>query len=445
MQQSIKFIILIILAILFSYQNLLFYVSFDFQLMIALLFAPFVLYFTDKTKKPIRFGLFAFAFLILYPFLKIQSLFFFGFTFFILFLVEITFGKLNNLPIFLLVLLSPLASYVFNVFGFPIRLQLTEMAANMLSVVYQNLRFSGNIIYLGENAYKVAPECMGLNLLTTGLIITLYLIANREKESKKTSSFLQTSIILTISLFLIILSNLIRIIGIVILNAAPETTMHELLGLFSLLVYVVLPMYFIVKKFSLIFPQPKESDKSDSDQLKAGAFAKKIKIAPILTIIILLQLGIFNHFREKFRNYTFDESTSKIELQGFEKEELEGNIFQFKNERALIYIKPSAQFYGADHTPMICWKGSGYNFSQEEIIAVNGQEVYYSILETENGDKLHTAWWYDNGKHKTISQLDWRWNMLWGSKPYRLINVTCSSKVQLKEEIELFFNLKYLN
>lgn len=443
MFHKVKFIILLALAIIVSYQNLLFYVNFDFQMIIALLFAPFVLYFTNKDKNSVRFGIFALFFLILYPILKIQSLYFFGFAFFILFLVENTFGRLNNLPIFLLILLSPLASYVFNVFGFPIRLQLTEWASQMLSVFYTDIRFSGNIIYLARNAYKVAPECMGLNLLTTGLIITLYLISHREKETKKTASFILSALILGISLILIIFSNLTRIIGIVILNAAPGTISHEVLGLLSLLVYVVLPMFFIIKKLARYFRALRlRTVTENAPKSSPIKFGIRGKFGLILSLVILLQLGVLNHFRENFRNYTFDESINKIELTGFEKEILEGNILQFKNEEALVYIKPSAQFYGADHTPMICWKGSGYEFSNEEIIKINGQEVYFSVLKTETGEELYTAWWYDNGKHKTISQIEWRWNMMLGDDAYHLVNVTCSSKEELKDEIYRFINPK---
>ncbi len=443
MQHTHKFAAVIIVAILISYQNLIFYVSFDFQMIIAIIFAPFVIYFTNKNKKPLRFGVFALVFLVLYPFLKIQSLYFFGFTFFILFLIEANYGKLNNLPIFLLLLLSPLASYVFNVFGFPIRLQLTEMATNMLSTVYQDISFSGNIIYLGKNVYKVAPECMGLNLLTTGLIITLYIISNCEKKSKKTASFFQTSIILFISLLLIVLSNLIRIIGIVILNAAPETLAHEVIGILSLVLYVVVPIYYIVKIFSRHFYKMDITKIPDNQTNKPiFNFIRKYRISTILGIIIIIQLSVFNYFRAEFRNNNFDKSVDNIKLQNFDKEIIQGNIIQFRNKNALIYIKPSAQFYGADHTPMICWKGSGYNFSAEQIISIAGQEVYCSVLKKEASSKLHTAWWYDNGNHQTISQIEWRWNMLLGENPYRLINVTCNTREDLLLQVQILLQTK---
>ena len=438
MEKISKIIAFAFLAFLASYQNLIFYFSFDFQQIITFLFLPFVLYVRFENKISARFGLFAIFLLIFYPFLKIQSLFFFGFAFFLLFLVEINYGKLNNLPFFLMVLLSPLASFFFNTFGFPIRLLITELAANILAFVYDGISFSGNIIFLGKEIYKVAPECMGLNLLTTGFILTLYVISKIEKETHKVASFWQIILILFIAFLLNVISNLFRIVGIVVFKAAPETVTHELLGVFSLCLYVILPIFFITKKVfrfkKIIIDEKVELAEAMDKKSKVRIFFDNYKYL-IISLIILLQLSVLNFFRAEFRNYTFDESALKIELQGFDKEIVNQNIVQLKNEKTLIYIKPSVQFYGADHTPIICWKGSGYEFSAEKIVSINAHKVYFSILTAKTGENLYTAWWYDNGKHKTISQLDWRWNMFLGSKPYRLVNVTCTSKTELEAQV----------
>jgi len=437
MDKISKIIAFAVVAFLVSFQNLMFYKIIDFQLFITLIFIPFVLYVRQKDKKKIRFGLFAILLLLFYPILKVQSLFFFGFVFFLLFLVEFTYGKLNNLPFFLMLLLSPLASFVFNTFGFPIRLYITELAYNILSFVYTDISFAGNIIYVGKESYKVAPECMGLNLLTTGFILTIYVISRFEKESKKIANFGQIISILFIALLLIIMSNLFRIVGIVIFKAAPETLVHELLGIFSLLVYVVLPIYIIIKKvfrFNGIIEEKQNFDlKKNETKNTILLFFDKYKFLIVSTLIILL-LAILNFFRDEFRNNSTDKAALDIEMQGFEKEIVNQNIIQFKNQSTLIYIKPSVQFYGADHTPIICWKGSGYEFSEEKIIHINEYEIYFSVLTANNGENLYTAWWYDNGKHKTISQLEWRWKMLLGSEPYRLVNVTCVSHEELKIE-----------
>jgi len=66
-------------------------------------------------------------------------------------------------------------------------------------------------------------------------------------------------------------------------------------------------------------------------------------------------------------------------------------------------------------------------------------KIYTAQLIKEN-DLLQTAWWFDNGKHKTHSQLEWRWKSILGATPYRLINITTETKDQLKNEIGSLIN-----
>ena len=123
----------------------------------------------------------------------------------------------------------------------------------------------------------------------------------------------------------------------------------------------------------------------------------------------------------------------------------EHGVLKYTNEKLLIYLKPATSFYSADHSPLICWKGSGYNFDNEKIILIENQDVYYSVLSTEKGDKLYTIWWYDNVKSQTISQLKWRFDMMLGAEAYRLINVTCSTKeAAIKEAKKLLSTKDYL-
>ncbi|MBU0765830.1 MAG: hypothetical protein KJ607_13470, partial [Bacteroidetes bacterium] len=96
-------------------------------------------------------------------------------------------------------------------------------------------------------------------------------------------------------------------------------------------------------------------------------------------------------------------------------------------------------FYGSDHNPSICWLGSGYSFENINTTTINGCEIYTATLEKE-GSRLYTAWWFDNGEHKTIEQFSWRWNSLKGQAPYRLINVTCETGDKLLEEVTKLIN-----
>ena len=242
-------LIIILFAITISIQNLAFYLTFDFNLILSLLLVPFVLYIKYKGILSARFGYISLLFLIFYPFLKIQSFYFFGFAFFILFVIENFIGKFNNLPLFLLILLSPVAIFAIEVFGFPIRLWLTDASSQIISFVNKDIISIGNQIFLKGDKFTVDPECMGLKMVITGFLLSLVIIAWFEKQTKKEITFLKVILLLCITAILIIISNLFRIIGIIFAKAAPETAMHEMIGIFSLAIYVILPVFFITKFF----------------------------------------------------------------------------------------------------------------------------------------------------------------------------------------------------
>ncbi|HSZ34794.1 MAG TPA: hypothetical protein VK772_15865, partial [Puia sp.] len=65
---------------------------------------------------------------------------------------------------------------------------------------------------------------------------------------------------------------------------------------------------------------------------------------------------------------------------------------------------------------------------------LDGQMIYTSTLEKGN-DKLYTAWWYDNGELKTISQFTWRWDSFKHNRPWVLVNVTAESESELFKQI----------
>ena len=92
-------------------------------------------------------------------------------------------------------------------------------------------------------------------------------------------------------------------------------------------------------------------------------------------------------------------------------------------------------FYSADHNPMICWKGSGYEFVQVQEQVVNGTKMYTARLQNKT-ELLYTAWWYDNGQKRTVNQLAWRWDALKRNTNYSVVNVTAASKEHLDREVK---------
>jgi len=124
-----------------------------------------------------------------------------------------------------------------------------------------------------------------------------------------------------------------------------------------------------------------------------------------------------------------------LAVPGYTVRGLGGHILQLNNRRSLVYIKPIPDFYYTDHLPAICWQGSGYVFLKIQEELINGSKVYTGILQQAN-EKLYTAWWYDNGSSRTLSQANWRWDMLRGAKKYSLVNVTSASREQLITEVQ---------
>ena len=165
------------------------------------------------------------------------------------------------------------------------------------------------------------------------------------------------------------------------------------------------------------------------EKLKIPRLARRI-----LVFIILPTLWFLNYNRDEFRRTEYDAGVHASSIPGYDKEMLSSGVAKFQSDDNLVYIKPAIPFYGADHTPTICWKGSGYSFHKEETLLVASCIVVLAELQSEEGI-IHTAWWYDNGTHKTGAQFDWRWRAMLGEEPFRIVNVSSTSRESLIPEV----------
>jgi len=416
---------LAIVTLILCYQNLVFYINPNTSVLVFLLLIPFVL----KIKKndfSLRFGLGSLLFITLYFVFKMQLLFFLSFFSFLLFLIESNHGKVNALTIFIILLISPYANFIFNAFGFPIRLWLTEIASKGLSLFMTNVSSSGNNILLGDQTFSVDAECMGLTMVGYGYAITLLIINFFENQHQRKTSLLKVIGLLTTATIFIVLVNLFRIIFIVVVQAPPDTFLHETIGLLCFIVYLILPV-FIICKFVV-----SRSKKTVSKTVQKKAISSPVKL--VIVCVGILSMAFANHHREELRNKPFDVKAGETEIAGFDKSITGYNVIKFTSDSALVYIKPSTHFFAPDHSPTICWKGSGYEFIDVKTSSVNGTLVFTATLQKDH-DELKTAWWFDNGNDKTISQLDWRWKSACGSEPFRLINVTSNSNSELVNQV----------
>ena len=256
--------------------------------------------------------------------------------------------------------------------GFEIRLWLTEVATYFLQYIDPNYHHSGNIILIGEHEFHVDTACMGLKMVLLSLFITLIFLSYQQQQKNTHTHAFIIILFLMISYLLTIISNLTRIILITIFESHPETLSHEFIGILCFITYTVIPLWFLVKLI------PIHSIKKKSQI--GTTFNYTIFKSLIMVLLSLFTLYRFTDIgsKEKIQpefvslHYFSEDFSSSLE---------DHNVIKLTNEDYLIYVKQATNFYAADHSPIICWKGSGYEVTKEQIITIANAKVYFSELK----------------------------------------------------------------
>lgn len=412
-------IILMLGLVLLSYAKLKFYLLLDGNFMLALILMPFILRVNQERTGALRYGFASLLFAFLWMFTSLQSLFFFAFTFGVYFLIETFWGKLNHAALFFAFLCSPLSTYGFKVFGFPIRLQLTEWAGNALSLLGMAPNTQGNLILLDGSEFLVEPACTGLKMVISGMLMTLMILRIQEKRKAKQISLKALIFLLSLSFLLIIISNFLRLIGLVMFKFPEASIGHELIGIFSLICYTLIPLQFLI---------PKLLGASARNNLRSG------RSGSTWVMLVLVIVAITTAVLKPQNQLSHTALHKAPSLEGYTQEQASFDGFKYTKENALLYLKPCLDFWRSDHNPIICWRGSGYKLSREKLELVDGYEVYTAELQ-KGEDLLYTAWWFQNNEDVTTSQLRWRMEMAKGSSRYDLVNVSCAERESLNSEI----------
>lgn len=347
-----------------------------------------------------------------------------------LFFTEIFCGRINLLPQLVLISMSSWADAVADLFSFPIRLQLTRCAGTLLSFTGTHVSVQGNMIIVKGNEFSVDPACMGLQMIITSLLCGMILLGFYQKKFGKILKGWQVISILSLIILLNIIANLFRIICLVNFRVPPDTFAHEMIGIICLVVYVILPVM-IMSKWSVQRYGIANKNLRGTYYIRS---ASGMLVRHVLLAVCLL-IGM--------KRTVIDSQivTGIPQVAGYNVGSLPGNVIKLENSHSLVYIKHIPGCYYTEHHPMICWKGSGYEFLQIQERWVDGTMVYTALLQQGN-DKLYTAWWYENGQQSTTSQFQWRWDVFRGGHPYSLVNVTATNQEQLEKEIGEIRHLK---
>lgn len=388
-----------------------------------LLLLPVIIRVREPGRRSLRY-LFALLPLLMLAYWSPHPLFRFGVLFAAIFLViEAYVGKLDRLAPVFAVLVAPITHYFMDTFGFNVRLGISSSVAATLQLFDPNAISIGNAIIFNGADFHVDPECMGLRMITTSLIVTMALIAIRERRSAKTLGPLALPGLLMLTFATVALSNYLRILALVVTEAPAGGFWHEMIGLLAWAAVVLVPMVLIVERWNSRAPTP------GSQHVEPSSWPYRIAtMAMVPTVLVGFVHPTVPAEHER------DLIAESLEIPGCTRSVLVNNVVSFSSDRLQIYFKPGKEFYSNDHHPMSCWRGSGYRFTHEVIEPFRDGSICFGQL-SDGHTTRYSAWWYDNGHVRTCSQLEWRWLAVRGQGPFRLINVTADTPQEMMREI----------
>lgn len=380
-----------------------------------------------------RYGWVAFVMICLCWLMPVKTLLYFTICLSAIFFVERCIGKLNPLVPLSMFFMSPVFQYLVSSFSFPIRLTLTQTAGRIFNLIGIETIVTGNVIVMGANEYSVDSACMGLQMMEASLLLGVLLLLLFQKQYNKKLHLGYTLLFFIMVVLLNIICNLLRIIILVQFNIPAETIGHELVGILSLILYVFVPAIWLARRMVRKF-NPFEIKNVQS----VSGYGRLIPHLIFLAGVLILGFRV-----NKADTHATTPLVKMSTLNGYSLSEYSPGILKLQNERSLVYLKFTRGFFDTDHSPVLCWTGSGYLFQKVEEKTIGGNSVYTGILE-KGTDRLYTAWWFDNGSSQTIDPIAWRWDNMKGANNYSVVNVTCNDPGILSEEIKHLIESKAL-
>lgn len=387
---------------------------------------------TGRLLLPILLGLLTLVFV------KTASLYYLVAGLSLLYLLEISWGKLNPLAFLLLVIVAPLFRYITHIWSFPIRLEMSKVVAKTLSGAGFDVSAVGNTIMVKGAAYEVEPGCIGLKMIGTAMVCCLLLLAYFVRKKGWRATWTSSIVAMIIGLLLTVFANYVRMLGLVLFNILPATIMHDLMGILSLSVYVILPFYFGLSWWTKGKATVENSDYFLSGKWKhpnLNWYRKRLGLAGLILVGLVgtgfqFQKEVTHRSTDFSRFGTFDNYTETIEGYG---------VLKLSKPDEVIYIKPPAGPFQGVHDPRICWEGSGFEFYKIRKSKIGDLSVY--LAEIQKDDLiLETAWWYDNGKVQTTEEWYWRWWTLMKQEDFYLINVSVPKGENLENAVQTFLS-----
>jgi len=325
-------------------------------------------------------------------------------------------------------LLSPLYSYAQSVVSFPLRMQLSAWAGKLMQLAGLQITIQGNTVVWQQHEFLVDKACAGLHMLGYGLLFGTIMLARVTRCSNL--SLPKTVGLYLLLVALILASNLIRIVVLIVLQAPPGHWLHEGVGLACFAAYVLLPFYLLLRYMAKRSSGPQQG--IAKQHVIVYHKPRQRFIAKVVLLAILFSLACWRNVQ---RPVPQSLAAMPQAIDSYQRQPTNNGIGKYTKGKALLYIKPPVAPYHAEHSPLVCWQGSGYQFKAVYKKKVNGLEVNVAKLAKGN-DSLVTAWWFDNGSTQTGHQFAWRWLAIRSQKDFAMVNLTCPTEQQLLTEMQ---------
>lgn len=408
------------------------------NLLIGICLLPFVLRAGAKPRVNYVYLAFMLGFGAVGWYYSVTAFYFFTLMLYALLMVEIYWGRQPVLVLFLVAFMSPVFQLVAVIIGFPVRLMLSSWAGQLMGWAGADVDVQGNLMTVQGAGFTVDDACMGLNMLAVSLLAGVWTIAHHGRLLNR-----QLPVHMLVAFFLVVflfnlLSNLLRIVVLVMFRISAGSPLHEVMGLVCLAVYVFVPVYFLgrwwIRRWGLPGSMPERRT------LPGTLFSFALVALAALILAMGVSIG-----RKKSGPSTVE--PVKVHFPGFAATAMHDGVTKLNDHETLVYIKPIPEFFSAEHTPLLCWKGSGYAFKTVRETTIDDLPIYTGTL-TRDGSTLYTAWWYSNGTVHTRDQTVWRWRMLKGEGRFCLVNVTAGDEEVLRHKVTTILQqdlLKTLN
>ena len=311
-----------------------------------------------------------------------------------------------------LLLLTPLLRYVGAVFGFAARLKLSAWAGMLMQHAGVAVRTEGNVLILNGQEMAVDPACLGLHMTGMTLLLAVFWLLAYERQTGRRLPLGWVLGYGGVALGLTLLANLLRIIMLVLFGLGSDQPMHEGVGLVCVVIYAWLPLWIMARWLVGRFGRPWQVEPPDNQLMSKSLW----KTVPLILVVAVVCFAFVRPIGKPYSITPPTDYTRKPTQFGF---------LQFSRPGELIYVKPLPDWFSAEHNPAICWQGQGYTLRRVRELPMAGHMVYVGELK-KGHQTLQTAWWFTNGQHQSIGQIDVRTRMLRGEPGFVLINVTAS-------------------